>query len=138
MRVCTSRPRVAFHALFWVFGAPEWPRVASLWVIHCSSVGNTDQVAIGSFFPASTYLLKCQAALSFIFLTLSIVRVSAICCLALGGMRNSCYRRCHQHYCKSFSRWLEPPLCFSSPSLPTPVGSLAASGNVRLRCSFRV
>lgn len=121
---CISRLDVAFHALFCVFRAPELQWVASPWVTHCSSVGNTYQVAIGSFFPASTYLLKCQAALSFIFLTLSIVRVSAVCCLALVGIRNSCCHCCHQPYCKSFSRWLELPLCFSSLSLTAPVGCL--------------
>lgn len=83
--------------------------MACLWG-HTEPSGNVHQVAIGCFFPASTYLLKCQAALSFIFLTLSIVRVSAICCLAPAGIGNSCCYRCHQPHCKSLPLWPELPL----------------------------
>lgn len=102
------------------------PATAGLQRALCSPSGMCIRVATGCPFPASTYLLKCQAALSFIFLTISIVRVSAICCLALAGIGNRCCYRCHQPHCKSLPLRPELPPLFLLSMAPCTNWSLSS------------
>lgn len=111
MRSCASRLQ----------GFSNWH--ACRW--HPGATGNLYQVATGCFPPASSYLAKCQAALSFIFLTLSIVRVPAIHCLALMGTRNRVAIVATSPIVNHFHGGQRYHYCFSSPSLTLPVGPFA-------------
>ena len=94
-RPALLRPRLSLIALPCTSKASEFQWLACLRVTHWSSLWEMYQVAIGCFSTSIQLSTECQAALSFIFLTLSIVRVSAICCLALVGIKNSCCSYSH-------------------------------------------
>lgn len=89
-RSALLRPMLSLIALPCISKASEFQWLACLQMTHWSSSWEMYQVAIGCFSTSIQLSTECQAALSFIFLTLSIFRVSAICCLALVGIRNSC------------------------------------------------
>ena len=88
-RSASLSPMLSLTALLCTSKASESQWLACLQTTHWSSLWEMYQVAIGCFSTSIQLSTECQAALSFIFLTLSIVRVSAICCLALVGIRNS-------------------------------------------------
>lgn len=102
---------LSFTILPCIVKAAELQPLSCLQMTHWSPFGDKYQVAIGCFSPSIWLSAQVPSCSIFYLLTLSIVRVSAVCCLALVGIRNCCCSCCHQPNCKLFSLWSElPPL----------------------------